>query len=339
MNIVTITNRTKWDNFITSHPEANFLQSWDFYDFHVSRGNQVVRRAAVDSQGRILGAYAGVVESARRGRHLAIAGGPILDWQDRSLVRAIFADIKAETKKHHCVFARIRPQLELSPTSLKLMQDLGLLKAPMYLSVEHAGILDLKKSEAEILQNASQGLRRKIRKAQKNHIKIETSTDPKIIKTFYQIELETAQRQKFFAFSEDFLKKQFTAFAKNHSAIIFTAKLGDQILAQNFMIFYGAEASYHYGVSSALGTKYSAAPLLHLSAMAEARKRGITRYNLWGIVDKTAKNHRFFGVSEFKRSFGCSELKYTPAHDLIINRPKYLLTKLIETIRRYRRHV
>ena len=27
--------REEWDKFITSHEEANFLQSWDFYEFHL----------------------------------------------------------------------------------------------------------------------------------------------------------------------------------------------------------------------------------------------------------------------------------------------------------------
>ena len=67
-----------WDEFVASRPEANFLQSWDFYEFHKSRGKKVVRRAAVDDEGRIVAAYAGVVETAKRGTYLAIAGGPIL---------------------------------------------------------------------------------------------------------------------------------------------------------------------------------------------------------------------------------------------------------------------
>ena len=120
---------------------------------------------------------------------------------------------------------------------------------------------------------------------------------------------------------------------------MYTAKLGNEILAQNFMIFYGNEASYHYGVSSDLGTKYSAAPLLHLEAMRDARARKITRYNLWGIVGPNETSHRFYGVSEFKRSFGCEELKYTPAHDYVINKPKYLVTKIVETLRKHFRHV
>ena len=339
IKITTATDQTTWDNFVTSHKEANFLQSWDFYEFHKSRGRAIVRKIALDDQDHIVAAYAGVVETAKRGTHLAIAGGPILDWQDKKLAQAIFDDIKQEGKNHHCVFVRIRPQLELSSESLKLMQDLGLKKAPMYLSVEYAGILDLTKSEDEILKNASQGFRRKLRKAEKASIKVETSTDPAIVRTFYQLEVKHAKRQGFVAFSEDFLTKQFKAFAKNHEVIMYTATKDGEILAQNFMIFYGNEASYHYGVSSDLGTKYSAAPLLHLAAMREARTRNINRYNLWGIVGPDETTHRFYGVSEFKRSFGCEELKYTPAHDYIINKPKYLITKLTETLRKRLRHL
>lgn len=333
-----IDSRELWDNFITSHQEANFLQSWDFYEFHKNRGKEIVRRA-ITKNGKIIAAYAGVVETAKRGTYLAIAGGPILDWQDHTLVKTVISDIKSEGIKHHCAFVRIRPQLELSEKSLKLMQDLGLKKAPMYLSVEYAGILDLSKSEDEILAGASQGFRRKLRKAAKNDIEITAETSDAAINDFCKLEELHAKRQKYVAFSKSFLKKQFEAFRENNEVIIYTAKKDGEILAQNFMIFYGPEASYHYGVSSELGTKYSAAPLLHLEAMKEARKRGCIRYNLWGIVGTEEKTHRFYGVSEFKRSFGCEELKYTPAHDLILKPLIYQKTKIVETARKKLRHV
>ena len=338
MEIITATDQSQWDAFVTSHPEANFLQSWAWGEFHSSRGKQIVRRIAVKDN-KILAAYTGQVETARRGKYLAIAGGPILDWADKSLVKAIFADIKQQGTAMGCVFVRVRPQLDLSDQSLKLMRTLGLAKAPIYLSVEHAGILDLTKSEEEILTNASQRLRRTLRKAQKENIIIETSTDPADIKEFYKIQLETAGRHGFVSFSEDFLTKQFAAFAARHQATLYTAKLDGQILAQNFMIFYGAEASYHYGVSSQLGTQLSSAPLLHIQAMQDARERGITRYNFWGIVDEDDTSHRFWGVSQFKRGFGVTDLRYTPAHDLILKPVLYKLTKTYETLRRHHRHV
>lgn len=336
--IENATDREEWDKFVTSHPEANFLQSWDYYEFYRSRGNHVVRRLA-RLDGEIVAAYAGVVEDAKRGRHLAIAGGPILDWENRSLVQQIFRDMGEQGRRENCVFVRVRPQLERSPHSFKLMRELGLRPAPMYLSVEFAGILDLEKSEEEIMQGMRQRLRRALRKAAKNGITVEKSTDPRDIHEFYQIELQTAGRHNFVAFSEDFLTKQFAAFAKHGEAVLYTAKYQGEILAQNFMIFYGNEASYHYGVSSELGTKLSGAPLLHVEAMRDARERGIKRYNFWGIVELDEVKHRFYGVSCFKRGFGVEELKYTPAHDLVLKPARYAVTKLIETARKKVRHV
>ena len=332
------TSRDEWDGFIKSHSEANFLQSWDFYEFHLKRGKKIVRRLAYDGD-KIVGAYAGVVETAKRGKYMAIAGGPILDWANKKLVHEVFDDIRKQGSEAGCVFVRVRPQLELSAKSLKLMTELGLKKAPMYLSVEFAGVLNLEKTEEEILAGASQGFRRKLRKAGKNDIEITAETSDEAINEFCRLEKLHAERQKYVAFSGEFLKKQFEAFRESGEVLIYTARKDGETLAQNFMIFYGPEASYHYGVSSELGTKYSAAPLLHMEAMKEARKRGCIRYNLWGIVEPEEKTHRFYGVSEFKRSFGCEELRYTPAHDMILKPLAYQKTKLVETARKKIRHV
>jgi lipid II:glycine glycyltransferase (peptidoglycan interpeptide bridge formation enzyme) len=336
--MIDAASKTEWDNFITSHKEANFLQSWDFYEFHAARGKKIIRRLLLRDE-KIVAAYAGVVETAKRGKYLAIAGGPILDWDDSKIVKAVFEDIRECGMSAGCTFVRVRPQLELSEKSLKLMKKLGLVRAPMFLSVEYAGILDLSKPEEEILAGASQGFRRKLRKAEKLDIEVTASDDDASIADFCKLEKLHAERQRYVAFSGDFLKKQFEAFRTGGEVLIYTARKDGEILAQNFMIFYGEEASYHYGVSSELGTKYSAAPLLHIAAMNEARRRGCMRYNLWGIVGKEETSHRFYGVSEFKRSFGCDELKYTPAHDMVLKPLKYQVTKIIETARKKKRHL
>ena len=338
--VKTVENQTEWDEFVTAHPDANFLQSWDFYEFYFSRGFDIVRRGIYDENNQLVGVYAGEVEPAKRGRHLAIAGGPIFDWTNQEIKNLIFSDMKQQAKKLKCTFVRVRPQLQNTPENAKIFQQLGFRKAPMYLSVEFAGVLNLENSEEEILKNMRQRLRRALRKAEKNQITIEKTSDPKAIHDFYQIELQTAKRHDFYAFSEDFLTKQFAAFAKNDEAVLYIAKLGDEILAENFMIFYGNEASYHYGVSSELGTKYSGAPLLHMEAMRDARKRGIKRYNFWGIVDENDTKHRFYGVSVFKRGFGVEELKYLEARDIVLDKISYYTKTLpIETLRRKVRHV
>jgi len=338
VDVRDVTSKQEWDSFVTSHAEANFLHSWQWGEFHASRGRVVVRRGAYKANS-LIGVYTGHVEPARRGIHLEIVGGPIIDWRSKPIVDAMFKDIKEIAATHSCVYARIRPQLTDTPTHRELFKSRGAKKAPMYLSVELAGVLDLTKSEDEILEGMRQRLRRSLRKAEKNNITVETSTDSEAIKEFYRIQLETAGRHQFVAFSEDFLAKQFEAFASDNSAVLYTAKHEGETLAQNFIIFYGNEASYHYGVSTELGTKLSGAPLLHMQAMRDARERGIGRYNFWGIVDEDDTKHRFYGVSVFKRGFGVDELRYVPAHDIVVKPAAYLKTKAIETARRKLRHV
>jgi lipid II:glycine glycyltransferase (peptidoglycan interpeptide bridge formation enzyme) len=337
--IVDITDRAQWDAFVTADPSSNFLQSYSFGDFHQRLHWPIVRRAVVEN-GQIVAAYTGYVEPARRGRHLAIPGGPICTFNREKLDQVLFDDMRAEGRRLGCVFVRVRPQWPLAARTNQRLLKLGARPAPLYLSVQHAGVLDLTKSHEQILAGMRQRLRRALRKAEKAGITIETTTDPHAIKHFYEIELATAGRHGFVPFSENFLRQQFAAFAEHDQAMLYIARHEGEILAENFMIFYGQEASYHYGVSTELGTKLSGAPLLHLAAMDEARRRGITRYNLWGIVEEDDTRHRFYGVSNFKRGFGVDELKYTPAHDLVLRRGYYwLVTYPFETLRRYLRRV
>ena len=45
-----ITSRKQWDTFVESHPEANFLQAWQWGEFHKSLGHDVVRRGLFDGK-------------------------------------------------------------------------------------------------------------------------------------------------------------------------------------------------------------------------------------------------------------------------------------------------
>lgn len=332
--ILDIHNQDHWDAFVLQHQEVNFLHSWQWGEFHRARGKKVVRRGLfIDNE--LIAVYTGQVETARRGTYLAIAGGPIVnDWHNDSAVQALFSDIRALAQDLKCDFVRIRPQLEKSDFSEKLFTQLGLKKAPMHLSVEHAGVLDLRQSEEEIMAAMSQSLRRKIRKAQKAGIDIRVNDSEEDLQNFYEIHNQHAERQGYVPFNESFLKKQFAAFKETGNVLLYTASKDGVILAQNYMIFYGPEASYHYGVSTQEGTRLSSAPLLHLKAMEDARQRGCIRYNFWGVVDEDATKHRFYGVSQFKRSFGIQEIKHLPAHDMVVRRLPYLRNWIIETIRR-----
>ena len=74
-------------------------------------------------------------------------------------------------------------------------------------------------------------------------------------------------------------------------------------------------------------------------AIVECLWEGLSGNSMRDLVGIEEKTHRFYGVSEFKRSFGCEELKYTPAHDLVLRPSRYLITKAVEKTRKKIRHV
>ena len=127
--IKTVEKQSEWDEFVTSHPDANFLQSWDFYEFYRSRGFDIVRRGIYDENNQLVGVYAGEVEPAKRGRHLAVAGGPIFDWTNQEVKKMIFDDMKLQAKKLKCTFVRVRPQLQNTPEIIT--------KFPLFFKILH----------------------------------------------------------------------------------------------------------------------------------------------------------------------------------------------------------
>lgn len=333
-----ITNKKDWEGFLGKHPEANFLQSWEWGEFHVALGHKIFR-SGFFNEGKLVGIMLSVIEIARRGTYLTVPAGPIIDWGNKSLVNEFKHEVVRLARENNCVFVRVRPQLGESVSSIALFKNLGFHPAPMHLHAELTNQLDITKPADELLTNMRKATRYEIKKAEKIGIRIVKSVKPEDIKTFYNLEMETAKRQKFVPFSYKFLYEQFKTFASTGNAILYSAYFEKELLAQAFIIFYGTEAVYHYGASTNSGRKYPGAYLIQWQAILEAKKRGLTRYNFWGVAPEEISNHRFSGLSLFKRGFGGQDIAYLHAQDLIINYPKYFINYIVEWSRRKIRHV
>ena len=331
-------DKNAWEEFILSRNEANFLQSWSWGEFHQTLG-KVIERSGFYEKSKLVGIMQSIVEPAKRGRYLTVPGGPIIDWQNKSVVNVFLNQIKKIAKENNCVFVRVRPQLKSDDFSKKLFKNLGFIKAPMHLHAELTSQLDIQKSEEELMLQMRKATRYEIRKGIKEKIKISTSIDEKDIGNFYDLQIETAKRQKFIPFSYKFLYEQFKIFAQNGNALLYKASLGDKLLTQAFIIFYGNEAVYHYGASTDEGRRHPGAYLIQWEAIKEAKKRKMTRYNFWGVAPEGKNDHRFSGLSLFKRGFGGEDFGYLHAQDLVINKLRYLLNYIIESLRKKSRRV
>lgn len=336
--IKILDNPEIWENFVTCQPESNFLQSFYHGKTHENLGKKV-HYLGIYEQDRICGICLGIVEEAKRGRYLSVPGGPLLDWENHSLTSIFFKQIKLIAKKDDCVFIRLRPQIIDNEENRQLMKLNGLKLSPMHLTAEHTLQLDLHLSTEQILAQMRKTTRYEIRQAEKMGIKVSSTSSPEIIKEFYQVQLETAQRQGFIPFSLAMINAEFKEFSDRGQALIYKSTLNNKPLAYALVIHYPTESSYHLGASTEEGRRFPGAYAIQWQAILDAQKRKIPRYNFWGIVDEGQKNHRFYGVSVFKRGFGGQEIKYLPAHDLVISTLKYLPVFLFELARKKSRHL
>ncbi len=338
VTVKNIFDQASWENFLASHPEANFLQSWYWGKFHEALGNKI-HRVGFYNGDNLAGVMLSVVENAKRGRYLTVPAGPIIEWQDPALVESFISEIKKQAALDKCGFVRVRPQLEANDFSKKLFQNLGFVSAPIHLHAELTSQLDLSSSEDHLLANMRKATRYEIKKALAQGIKITTSQSPQDIKKFYDLQVLTSERQKFVPFSYEFFYEQFRVFAQAGKALLYSAELDGKLLAMGFIIFYGQEAAYHYGASTQEGRKYPGAYLIQWEAIKEAKRRGMARYNFWGVTREDQKDHRFYRLSIFKRGFGGKDMEYLHAQDLVVSRFRYILNLIVESLRKKIRHV
>ena len=333
-----VTNKQVWEKFVATRSEANFLQSWNWGQFHANLG-KTIQRTGFFKGPTLKGVMLSVVETAKRGTYLTVPGGPLINWSSHEIITAFKNEIIRISQQESCSFVRVRPQILETQANSELFASLGFKKAPIYLHAELTHQLDLSQSEAELLKNMRKSTRYGINKAEKIGIKISTTSKSSEIGDFYNLQLRTAKRHGFVPFSKHFLVEQFKTFAADNQALLFTASINNKILNQAIIIFYSQEADYHYAASSDESRKFPGAYALQWAAIKEAKQRGMKRYNLWGVAPENQTRHRFYGVSVFKRGFRGKDVEYLHARDLVINPFKYSFSFVVELFRKLRRRV
>lgn len=338
IDIKEITKPEIWEFFLKNCPESNFLQSFYHGKTHENIGKRVFFSGIYQKE-KLTGISLSIVENAKRGKYLIVPGGPIFGWNNKKIVNSWIKHIKKIAISNKCVFVRIRPQIINSKKNRKLLKDFGLSPSPMHLTAETTLQLNLDQPLDQILSHMRKNTRYEIKKAKKIGIEVKKSSSLKDIDQFYQLQLDTARRQKFVPFSKKLLTSEFKTFAAQNQAHLYTAFLDQTILAQAMIIHYPTESSYHFGASSLKGRKYPGAYAIQWQAIQDAKKRNIPRYNFWGVVEPEQTKHRFYGVSIFKKGFGGDQVNYIKAHDLVVNPVKYVPNYIFETLRKKLRHL
>lgn len=333
MSFKEITTKKDWEKIVSNFPKANFLQSFYWGKFQEKLGKKVFRFANRSVAFQI------VKENAKRGSYLTIAGGPLLNWDKIKIeeLKKIINFLKKLSKQENCLFIRFRPQAIDSKDLRKKLKSQKIISAPMHLTADLTLQLNLTKDKEILLKEMRKNTRYEIRQIDKKNITVKQSQDPKKIKEFYNHQIKLAKKHGFVPFGYKFLSEQFNTFLENDNVVLFSSYQGKKLLASAFVIFYNAEAVYHYGISTDDNHRLPGSYACQWAAIQEAQERKCKIYNFWGIAPKEDKDHRFYGVSLFKRGFGGEEVAYLPAQDIptsILYWPTYLFETYRKKIRK-----
>lgn len=329
-----VTNKETWEDFLLSKKPQSFLQSWNWGETNRLLGKKIFRVGIYNRlTNRLEGIYLAIKEEARRGPHLLIPAGPIIDWSDRKILNYFLASVKNLGKQENVWFIRFRPEVLDSPPQRIFFKRVGFLSAPMHLHAENTWVLDITPSEEEILAKMRKTTRYLIRKSLQMGLSFDVSTEEKDVSILAKLQKETVARHSFVGFSKNLFVKQLEAFGRDGQAALCICKKGDIPLAAALIIFYAGTAYYHHSGSTLRFPSIPASYYLQWKIIQEVKARGCNFYNFWGIAPTDNPKHRFAGVTIFKKGFGGQRIDWLHAQDLPISW-KYWLTYIFETIRR-----
>jgi len=241
-------------------------------------------------------------------------------------------------KKENCIFIQLEPNVE--KTDIKYnFKDLTPAAHPLFTKFNF--ILDISKSEDELLKNMNQKTRYNIRLAQKKGVEVIKESSDAAFADYLKLTEETTQRQKFYSHTKKYhtimwetLKSSDKIDKNELSAHLFLAKYNGETLAAWILFVLGDTLYYPYGSSSSKHRDVMASNLLMWEAIKFGKSLGLKNFDMWGALGENPDpKDPWFGFHRFKQGYGPRPVEYLGSFDLIINSQMYFFYKIADKIR------
>lgn len=344
---ITPNEYPQWEQFLLAQEHPQFLQSSQFTAVHEAQGEETFILgvfAGSDADAELVGGALVAVIRAKRGSYLFMQYGPVIakeHWQNA--FSAFSEALVAEGKARKVDFLRSSPFIANSAENTALYSAAGWKRAPIHMLAEHIWWLDITPSEDELMKGMRKTMRNLVRRAGKDGVTVRMGTAPEDVEIFIGVHEDTYKRHGFVPYKNEYFYSQVRSFADAGQVAVFIAEYEGKAISSSIVMYYGTMASYHHGASLSEYRKVPASYLMQWTAIQEARRRGCTVYNFWGIAPegqddtKAKKPHPFAGVTKFKRGWGGELYNILPCQDKPLTLAYYYKTRLIETVRRIKR--
>lgn len=192
-------------------------------------------------------------------------------------------------------------------------------------------VLDLTKSEDEILQNMHPKFRYNIKIAKKHEVIIKEGTDDQLFADYLKLYFDTTKRQGYHGHNINYHKSVWQSLKKENMARVLVAYYEKIPLTAWMLINFKDTLYYPYGGSSELHRNVMSSNLLAWDAIKLGKKLGLKKFDLWGAADPNkGEKDSYFGFTKFKSGLGAELVEYIGTYDLVLNLPIYLLFNLVE---------
>jgi lipid II:glycine glycyltransferase (peptidoglycan interpeptide bridge formation enzyme) len=196
-------------------------------------------------------------------------------------------------------------------------------KSPRSTFTQHNIILDLNRSEEELMAAMNSKTRYNVRLAERKGVVVKEESNEKGIEIFLKLQAETAKRQEFMLHPDKYYRKLWDLLFLKKIAHIMVAYFEEEPLTA-WMLFVKDNVLYYpYGASSVEHRDLMASNLMAWEVIKFGKKLGCSSFDMWGSSDPEDTTNSWYGFTKFKLGYGGCPVKYIDSYDLVVDPFKY----------------
>ncbi|OGK17301.1 hypothetical protein A2774_03810 [Candidatus Roizmanbacteria bacterium RIFCSPHIGHO2_01_FULL_39_12c] len=321
-------------NQTATHP----LQSWDWGVARKKTGIEVLRIGEFKSVETHSNA------SLQNIYQITLHKIPFSNYKIGYLPRSVFPSIKVLKflynygKKNNLIFIKIEPYVfksEIRNSKFEVNSKFKIISSKHPLFPNWTQIIDLTKSEEQLLNNMHPKTRYNIRLATKKGVTVKEMSNNEGFTLFQKLYFETTRRQRYFGHNYIYHKTVWENL-KNKISHILIAYYQNIPLAAYQLFFFKNTLYYVYGGTSDQYRNLMASNLLMWESIRLGKKLGAKKIDLWGSLPPGYdSDHPWAGFTRFKEGYGGKFVELVGSYDLIINPLLYKFYDLALSLRNF----
>ncbi len=331
VSVTEVEKKEVWEKFNIASKTPSFLQSWAWGDFEKALGKEVFR-LGISENNSLIGICLLVLEKAKTATFFYVPEGPLFLRWEKTALDVLIKFITDLAKERSVSFLRFDTRI-FGDEESSLLEKYGFLPAPTFTQPQTTSVIDLKRSEEELLKNMSSSTRYNIGMSMRRGVKVRKAKEEEV-NSFKNLLDSTARKKKLtLQKEEDYHTLQYEVLHREGLMEMFVSEFEGRLLAAALVVFYGKTAYYLHAANSYEHSDLRVSYPLVWNTVLEAKNKGSEVFDFWGVAKDEDPNDSWAGVTAFKMSFGAQRVFYQLPLDLPFSN-RYKWVTLVEKYRK-----